>query len=87
MPKIEANINGKNIAQAQPREETRLQQRTLAQAGNAEQNREAVALNQGVQFFYIGSAASEEIFVLLPERSESRPGVLIINDGLCCFGG
>ena len=85
VPEIQADKYREHSVLAQPGEEPGLQQRTLAQPGHPEQDREALTGNQVVQGFYVGFAPFKKMLVLLPERGKTRPGMLGIDEGLFRF--
>ena len=76
---IEPDRNRQHVLLAQGGKETRLDQRSFAQAGHAIEQRQGVAPNQPQQVVDLVAASGKEAAVAFGERSQPDPGMLRVG--------
>src|SRR5204862_1752052 len=73
------NVDREVVLAPQAREESRAQQRSLAQAGEAEEEREARGDDAAIECLDLLAAAAEEALIVLAERRQRRPWMLALD--------
>lgn len=76
---VEANVDWKDVAFTQAGEDAGLEERGLAEAGEAEENGQALAQDQAMEGVGLDLPALEEVAVRFAERRQARPRVLGVD--------